>query len=143
MHRAPTILIVDDEDGVRQSLRRQLVAQGHSVLDAADGLQALERIRNRLGEVDLVLADVVMPVMNGTELAATLVVEYPDLPVILMSAYLPAGLTRVGVHQAVVPVLMKPFTSEQLEELIQVALDLPGKDRRASRPATSRDGPAR
>jgi FixJ family two-component response regulator len=78
--------------------------------------------------------------MNGTELAATLLVEAPDLPVVLMSAYLPAGLTRVGIRQAVVPVLMKPFTSDQLEELVQVALDLPGKRRRTSRTATTRDG---
>jgi CheY-like chemotaxis protein len=143
VRRSTTILIVDDEDGVRQTLRRQLVAQDHSVLDAADGLQALELIRERLGQVDLVLADVVMPLMNGTELAATLLMEYPDLPVILMSAYLPAGLTRVGAHQAVVPVLMKPFTADQLEEVLQVALDLPGKTRRPSRSATTCDGPAR
>jgi CheY-like chemotaxis protein len=52
------------------------------VLDAGEGRQALELIRDRLGQVDLVLADVVMPVMNGTELAATLLVEYPDIPVI-------------------------------------------------------------
>jgi CheY-like chemotaxis protein len=142
VRRSTTILIVDDEDGIRQSLRRQLVALGHSVLDAGEGRQALELIRGRSGQVDLVLADVVMPVMNGTELAATLLVEYPDLPVILMSAYLPAGLTRVGVHQAVVPILMKPFTGDQLEELVQVALDLPGKNRRTSPPATIWDGSA-
>jgi FixJ family two-component response regulator len=90
-----------------------------------------------------VLADVVMPVMNGTELAATLLVECPDLPIILMSAYLPAGLTRVGVHQAIVPVLMKPFTGDQLEELVPVEFDVPGKHRRTSRPATTWDGLAR
>jgi CheY-like chemotaxis protein len=143
VRRPTTILIVDDEDGVRESLRRQLSAQGHGVLEGGDGLQALELVRSRLGQVDLVLADVVMPLMNGTELAATLLVEYPDLPVILMSAYLPAGLTRVGLHQTVVPVLMKPFTSDQLEELVQVALDLPDKRRRTSRPTPTWDGPAR
>jgi two-component system cell cycle sensor histidine kinase/response regulator CckA len=129
-----TILIVDDEDGIRATLRRQLAAQGHTVLEASHGIEALALMRMEPGRIELVLADVVMPQMNGTELAAALHAEYPDLPVILMSAYAPAGWTRVGTHQSIVPVLMKPFTSDQLAELIQIALDLPGKRRRTGRP---------
>jgi two-component system, cell cycle sensor histidine kinase and response regulator CckA len=131
--RSVTILIVDDEDGVRVMLRRQLAAQGPTVLEASHGVEALALVRMHQGRIELVLADVVMPEMNGTELAAVLQEEYPDLPVILMSAYAPAGWTRVGSHQAIVPVLMKPFTSEQLAELVEIALDLPGKRRRSSR----------
>jgi CheY-like chemotaxis protein len=130
--RSAAILIVDDEDGIRAILRQQLAAQGHNVLEASHGIEALALVR--LQTVELVLADVVMPEMNGTELAATLRAEYPDLPVILMSAYAPAGWTRVGPHGSIVPVLMKPFTSDQLAELIQIALDLPGKRRRTSQP---------
>jgi CheY-like chemotaxis protein len=121
---ARTILIVDDE-------------LGHTVLAASNGVEALARVRREHGGVDLVLADIVMPQMNGTELAATVLDECPDMPVILMSAYVPAGLTQVGIHRSVVPVLMKPFTIDTLAELIQVALDLPGKRRRTSRPAAS------
>jgi two-component system, cell cycle sensor histidine kinase and response regulator CckA len=131
---AITILIVDDENAVRAALRRQLAAQGHTMLEASHGIEALALVRTLEGRVDLVLADVVMPEMNGAELAATLHEEYPSLPVLLMSAYAPAGWTRVGVHQSIVPVLMKPFTSDELAELIQIALDLPGKRRRTSRP---------
>lgn len=128
-----TILLVDDEDGVRVTLRRQLVAHGHTVLEASHGAEALAVVRMRRGNLDLVLSDVVMPEMNGTELAATLVCDYPGLPVILMSAYAPAGLTQVGPDSHKVPVLQKPFAPGQVEELIQVSLEMQGRRRRDSR----------
>ncbi len=128
-----TILLVDDEDGVRVTLRRQLVAHGHTVLEASHGAEALAVVRMRRGNLDLVLSDVVMPEMNGTELAATLVRDYPGLPVILMSAYAPAGLTQVGPDSHKVPVLQKPFAPGQVEELIQVSLEMQGRRRRDSR----------
>lgn len=130
--RAATVLVVDDLESFRVMLRRQLVSLGHIVLEAADGAEGLEVVRSRRGELDLVLTDVVMPAMNGTEVAACICAEYPGLPVVLMSAYAPAGLTRVGFQDAIVPVLQKPFDVNQLAELIQVAVDLPA--RRASSP---------
>jgi CheY-like chemotaxis protein len=130
-----TILLVDDEDGIRVTLRRQLVAQGHTVLEASHGAEAIAVVRMRRGNLDLVLSDVVMPEMNGTELAATLLRDYPGLPVILMSAYAPAGLTQVGPDSRKVPVLQKPFTTAQLQELIHVSLEMQGRRRRESRPA--------
>jgi two-component system cell cycle sensor histidine kinase/response regulator CckA len=132
-----TILLVDDEDSVRVTLRRQLVAQGHTVLEASHGAEAIAVVRMRRGNLDLVLADVVMPEMNGTELAATLFREYPGLPVILMSAYAPAGLTEVGPDSHKVPVLQKPFNSGQLVELIQVSLEVQGRRRRDARPTAA------
>jgi two-component system cell cycle sensor histidine kinase/response regulator CckA len=129
-----TILLVDDEDGVRVTLRRQLVAHGHTVLEASHGAEAIAVVRMRRGNLDLVLSDVVMPEMNGTELAATLFRDYPGLPVILMSAYAPAGLTQVGPGSHKVPVLQKPFSTGQLEELIQVSLEMQGRRRRETRP---------
>ena len=132
-----TILLVDDEDGIRVALRRLLVAQGHTVLEASHGAEAIAVVRMRRGNLDLVLADVVMPEMNGTELAATLVRSYPGLPVILMSAYAPAGLTQVGPERHKVPVLQKPFSTGQLEELIQVTLEMQGRRRRDGRDAAA------
>jgi two-component system cell cycle sensor histidine kinase/response regulator CckA len=135
MPAAPTgtILLVDDEDGVRVALRRVLVSHGHTVLEASHGAEAIAVVRMRRGNLDLVLSDVVMPEMNGTELAATLSRDYPGLPVILMSAYAPAGLTEVGPGSHRVPVLQKPFAPGQLEELIQVSLEMQGRRRRESR----------
>jgi two-component system, cell cycle sensor histidine kinase and response regulator CckA len=132
-----TILLVDDEDGIRIALRRLLVAHGHTVLEASHGAEAIAVVRMRRGNLDLVLSDVVMPEMNGTELAATLLRDYPGLLVILMSAYAPAGLTQVGPDSHKVPVLHKPFAPGQLEELIQVSLEMQGRRRRDGRPAAA------
>lgn len=132
-----TVLLVDDEDSVRVTLRRQLVAHGHTVLEASHGAEAIAVVRMRRGNLDLVLSDVVMPEMNGTELAAALLRDYPGLPVILMSAYAPAGLTQVGSDGRKVPVLQKPFSAGQLEELIQVSLEMQGRRRREGRPTAA------
>ena len=61
----------------------------------------------------------------GTELATHIGVEFPDVPVILMSAFTPAGVARVGVGESLVPVLQKPFEPTQLAELVQLALEHP------------------
>jgi CheY-like chemotaxis protein len=137
--RAATILVVDDQDSVRVATRRQLVALGHTVLEASDGPEALGLVRQRAGKLDLVLTDVVMPEMNGTELAAALVGEFPGLPIVLMSGYAPPGLTRVGFGETIVPVLQKPLDLNQLAELVETVLDLPGR-RRPSRPGVTLPG---
>ena len=79
-----TVLVVDDLESFRVMLRRQLVSLGHTVLEAADGAEALEVVRSRRGGLDLVLSDVVMPAMNGTEVAACICAEFPGLPVVLV-----------------------------------------------------------
>lgn len=132
-----TILLVEDEDAVRVAIRRQLTVRGHTILEASHGAEALEVVRMRRGNLDLVLSDVVMPEMNGTELAATLGKDFPGLPVILMSAYAPAGLTQVGPGNHSVPVLQKPFATGQLEEAVIVALDMQGRRRRENRAAAT------
>ena len=70
-------------------------------------------------------SSVVMPVMNGPELAAHIGVEFPDVPVILMSAFTPAGVARVGLSERLVPVLQKPFEPSHLAELVALALQHP------------------
>src|SRR4051812_24757848 len=85
--RTGIILAVDDQESVRAMLRRELSDRGHTVLEAADGAEALHLVRRRNGAVDLILSDVVRPQMNGTELASRIGVEFPDIPVVLMSAF--------------------------------------------------------
>jgi CheY-like chemotaxis protein len=131
------VLIFGGHGKVALLLEPLLVAQGHTVLEASHGAEAIAVVRMRRGNLDLVLADVVMPEMNGTELAATLVRNYPGLPVILMSAYAPAGLTQVGPERHKVPVLQKPFSTGQLEEMIQVTLEMQGRRRRDGRHAAA------
>lgn len=120
-----TVLIVDDEEAVRGLIRRQLNTAGHTIIEASSAPEALGLIRQRAERLDLVLSDVVMPAMNGTELAAHLATEFPDLPVVLMSAYAPAGLARVGLGDAIVPVLRKPFDPTVLLDLVRAALERP------------------
>jgi len=123
--RPGIVLVVDDQESVRALLRRELSDAGHTVLEAGDGAEALHLVRRRNGGVDLILSDVVMPHMNGTELATIVGTEFPEIPIILMSAFAPAGVARVGLGESIVPVLQKPFDPDQLSELVQVALQHP------------------
>jgi two-component system cell cycle sensor histidine kinase/response regulator CckA len=118
----PTVLVVDDEPPVLRLLRRQLEALGWTVLEARNGPEALRLLQGRRGAVDLVLSDIVMPGMNGTELADRILADRPEQCVVLMSGQAPGGLARVGRRDKIVPVLRKPFTPEQLFELITFIL---------------------
>jgi CheY-like chemotaxis protein len=110
-----TILVVDDEDDIRALVRQMLEAQGYVVLDAGDPHQAL-RIASQQ-PVDLLLTDVVMPRMRGTELALRLQALSPSAKVLLMSAYKIAEITASG-H----PFIPKPFTPEVLAEKVRQVL---------------------
>jgi two-component system, cell cycle sensor histidine kinase and response regulator CckA len=134
--RCGTVLLVDDQEGVRALLRRELSGRGHQVLEAADGAEALHLVRRRNGAVDLIVSDVVMPQMNGPELATHIGVEFPDVPVILMSAFTPAGVARVGLSETLVPVLQKPFEPSHLADLVALALQHPVPARATSRPTS-------
>jgi CheY-like chemotaxis protein len=117
-----TVLVVDDLEHIRGVLCRQLRSAGHHVLESDDGARALQMIRDRHGHVDLVITDVVMLGMNGTALADRLTAEFPHIAVVLMSAFAPPGLSRVGFREAIVPVLQKPFKPSQLEEIVRHTL---------------------
>lgn len=117
-----TVLVVDDLEHIRTVLCRNLRSAGHTVLEAEDGAKALQMIRDRHGLVDLVITDVVMLGMNGTALADRLTAEFPHIAVVLMSAFAPPGLSRVGFRDTIVPVLQKPFRPSQLEEIVGTTL---------------------
>ena len=117
-----TVLVVDDLEHIRAVLCRNLRSAGHTVLEADDGSKALQMIRDRHGQVDLVITDVVMLGMNGTALADRLTAEFPHIAVVLMSAFAPPGLSRVGFRDAIVPGLQKPVRPSHLEEIVQTTL---------------------
>ncbi len=117
-----TVLVVDDLEHIRMVLCRNLRSTGHMVLESEDGAKALQMIRDRHGQVDLVITDVVMLGMNGTALADRLTAEFPHIAVVLMSAFAPPGLSRVGFRDAIIPVLQKPFKPSHLEEIVQMTL---------------------
>src|SRR5205823_6752202 len=82
-----TILVVEDDPSTRKVTQRVLAKAGYKTLEAADGEAALEVIESYAGSIDLVLTDLMMPVVGGLELASWLAALNPDLPVILMSGY--------------------------------------------------------
>lgn len=120
--QAATILIVEDEAAVLQLTRRALEAQGYRVL-AADGpeetLTLLDRYRAR---VDLLLSDVMMPVMSGPDLARVVRSKRPDIGLLFMSGYSADLIARQDRMASEAELLSKPFTIAELALKVQAAL---------------------
>lgn len=121
--RKATILVVDDEIQLRRLLARRLRSEGYTVLEAGYGLEALEVARESAEPVDLVLSDIVMPGMIGTELVRHLADEHPGIRVVLMSAHA-VGNTAIGIEPVVnLPILSKPFDSRRMLALVDLMLN--------------------
>jgi PAS domain S-box-containing protein len=120
-----TILLVEDEDGVRSLARSALQRQGYSVIEACDGTDALARYMHHAGRVDLLLTDVVMPRMGGPDLAQRIQVLQPDIRVLYMSGYTDSSLVHAGVAAESVAFLQKPFTPDALARKVREVLDRP------------------
>ena len=116
--KGATILVVDDEPVIRDLLRRMLGREGHRVLVATSGPAAVERILGYGGPLDLVLTDVMMPEMNGLELAEQLRRLRPEVPVLFMSGYDERILAPSGVLEAGVKLLRKPFRMAEAIEAV-------------------------
>jgi two-component system cell cycle sensor histidine kinase/response regulator CckA len=122
---ARTILVVEDQDSVRALARRTLVAQGYNVLIAENGEEAIEVAREHAKPIDLLLTDVVMPIMNGPEAARRLTKTHPEMDVMFMSAY-PDG--AFGLDSSLDPdvaFLEKPFSGTELASAVQARIAPP------------------
>ena len=108
----PSILVVDDEGAVRRFALRVLEREGYLVVEARDGIEALELIKQG-HQFDAVVSDIVMPRMNGVELMQAMSTTSPELPVILMSGYATGALAELGIS-APCAILPKPFPAERL-----------------------------
>jgi PAS domain S-box-containing protein len=118
-----TILIVEDEDSLRHLAHRILESRGYTVLDAANGQEALEVMARHGRQVDLVVSDVVMPVMGGRELVERLLPVYPLLRVLFMTGYTEDTLLQHRIAEFGITVLEKPFTPEKLARAVRTTLD--------------------
>ena len=117
-----TILLVEDEHQVRHMTGMMLKRKGYSVLEADSGEQALEFIRDRVERIDLLLSDIVMPKMRGTELAKLAAEIRPGLKVLYMSGYTDTGILNGGGLQPGHAFIQKPFTPMALHVKVQKTL---------------------
>ncbi len=123
----PHVLIAEDEPAVRAVAERCLVQRGYRVSAAPDGEGAL-RIAREAKEIDLLLTDVVMPGMNGRQLAEALMAVHPNTPVLFMTGYTDDTALRLGLETRQVRILSKPFTPDGLAAAVEEAMRRrPGK----------------
>ncbi|HSN13735.1 MAG TPA: response regulator, partial [Anaeromyxobacteraceae bacterium] len=123
---AETLLLVEDDDSVRRAVRRVLERLGYRVLVAATPGDALRIAREHAGTIHLLVTDVVMPEMDGGELASRLRGERPGIALLFTSGY-PAQLTSArGTLREGVTFLAKPFAADQLAEKVREALAAAG-----------------
>jgi two-component system cell cycle sensor histidine kinase/response regulator CckA len=109
-----TILLVEDEEGLRSLNARGLRSRGYSVIEASNGIEAMEALAQKNGAVDLVVSDVVMPEMDGPTLLKTMRDRNPDLKIIFVSGYAEDAFEKSLPENQQFAFLPKPFTLSQL-----------------------------
>jgi two-component system cell cycle sensor histidine kinase/response regulator CckA len=120
-----TILLVEDEDGLRSLNARGLKSRGYTVLEAANGIDALAALEERNGEVDLVVSDVVMPEMDGPTMLREMRARNPHLRIIFVSGYAEDAFARSLPEGQQFAFLPKPFTLSQLVAAVKETLAKP------------------
>ena len=118
-----TILLVEDEPGVRQLVREMLFRLGYTIFEAGGGAEALRIFEQHKSGIDLLLTDVIMPQMSGRDLAARLRAVQPALKVLYMSGYTDDMLAHHGVLEPDVYLLAKPFAPDELGAKLREVLD--------------------
>ncbi len=117
-----TVLLVEDEDFVRNVTREVLELSGYQVIEAIDANDGLDLYRQNVEIIDLVLTDVVMPGMNGREFANQLLALRPDLRIIFMSGYTDNAVVRESFSDLHLNYLQKPFTLDTLTDKVNEVL---------------------
>jgi two-component system cell cycle sensor histidine kinase/response regulator CckA len=117
-----TILLVEDEDGLRQLNARGLTSRGYTVLEAANGVEAIEVLERHQGDIDLVVSDVVMPEMDGPTLLRELRSRNPALKIIFVSGYAEDAFQKHLPADGQFAFLAKPFTLKQLVNEVKETL---------------------
>lgn len=137
---ATTVLVVDDQRYARRVAYRILSEAGYRVLEAEDGDEALDALHSARMGVDLVMIDVVLPGMDGVELANQIREGWPDQRILFTSGYAAQILAEHGLETLDVPFLAKPYTRDEALAKIKEALDargaadsVPGERRRKPR----------
>ena len=123
-HKA-VILVADDTVEVRETIASVLESFGHSVIQASDGIDALEKFHAHQYEISLVISDIVMPRMDGVESVLEMRKAYPELPVIFMTGYdAPKGKASKIVEDEISKLMNKPFKSKDLSDLVDELINI-------------------
>ena len=120
-----TILLVEDEENLRRLARQSLENQGYNVIDAPDGGAAIQISQAHKGPIHLLLTDVIMPGMNGRELANKVAPTRPEMRVLYMSGYTENHIGHNGTLDEGITLLQKPFTLPALKAKVREMLDTP------------------
>ncbi|MFO8049280.1 MAG: PAS domain S-box protein [Desulfosudaceae bacterium] len=122
LHGTETVLLVEDEERVRAMIMKMLSHYGYSVLEAGEGREAMRLFKSHYRPVKLLLTDMIMPGINGLELARSLLKIQPDLKVMCMSGYTDSSLYQQALEEKL-SFIHKPFTPQLLAEKIRKLLD--------------------
>src|SRR5579863_9145574 len=117
-----TVLLVEDEESVRQLVRETLESKGYKVLEADNGEAALRIVSNYSDKIDMLITDVVMPGMSGRELSARLCASRPQTKVLYLSGYTEDAIVHEGVVDPDTAFLQKPFTLQMLSRKVREVL---------------------
>jgi PAS domain S-box-containing protein len=120
-----TILLAEDEDAVRGLTHQILEVCGYTILEARNGIEALQVAEEHHGRLDLLITDVVMPQSSGRELAHALAEKYPEVKILFVSGYTDDAVVRHGILAAEVEFLQKPFSPAVLARKVREILDRP------------------
>jgi two-component system, cell cycle response regulator CpdR len=116
------ILIAEDEEPVRTLVARALASDGHEVVTAADGAEALDKLQSAGGAFDLLLTDIKMPVMDGLALALATARDFPKLPILLMTGFADQRERASGLEALISDVISKPFSVAEIKFAVASAL---------------------
>ena len=117
------LLIAEDDEAVRAFVSRALMIDGHDVVTAEDGANALDILAED-SKFDLLLSDIKMPVMDGIALALNVARDHDHLPILLMTGYADQRERADGLEKIVIDVVQKPFSLAEIREAVKSALDL-------------------
>lgn len=118
-----TLLLVEDENAVLELSRHILSACGYIVLEAGNGAEAIQVFQSHKGKIDLVVSDVVMPLIGGIQMAEQLETLRPGVKILFLSGYTDEAVMRHGISESDVAFLQKPFSPSTLAQKVREVLD--------------------
>ncbi len=118
-----TILVVEDETGVRKIVIRLLEKLGYKILESSNGEEAILECEKHQGKIDLLLTDVIMPKMSGKELSGIISAKYPNIKTLFMSGYTDNIIVHHGVLDEGFELIQKPIAPEELSRKVREVLD--------------------